>query len=293
MGGLLSWGRVCRPLKLGGLGISSLQELSWALRMRWLWLHKTDPKRPWANLPIQVPYKAKAFFSTVLISEVGNGANTLFWTDKWLSRQKNSDIAPRLFQTIPRRIAKRRTVQEALLNRRWTSDIKGALSVEVLVEYIQLWDLLSEVVLQQEIEDKHVFSIASDGNYSAKSAYEGIFAGSTFGHYRMVWKTWAPSKCRFFLWLAAHKRRWTADRLAKRGLDHPSKCPLCDQEAETFDHLLVSCVFSREFWFKLLRQLGLQYLAPQPGLPSFMLWWEEALGSVNGPIKKGLNSLIA
>jgi hypothetical protein len=151
-------------------------------------------------------------------------------------------------------------------------------------------------VLQQEIEDKHVFHIASDGNYSAKSAYEGLFAGSTsFGHYRRVWKTWTPPKCRFFLWLwlAAHKRCWTADRLAKRGLDHPSKCPLCNQEAETLNYLLVSCVFSREFWFKLPRQLGLQYLAPQPGLPSFMLWWEEALGSVNGPIKKGLNSLIA
>jgi hypothetical protein len=43
---LVSWGRVCRPLKLGGLGISSLPEMCWALRMRWLWLHKTDPTRP-------------------------------------------------------------------------------------------------------------------------------------------------------------------------------------------------------------------------------------------------------
>jgi hypothetical protein len=104
---------------------------------------------------------------------------------------------------------------------------------------------------------------------------------------------WAPSKRRFFLWLATHKRCWAANRLAKRGLDHPSKCPLCDQEAQTLDHLLVSCVFSREFWFKLLRQLGLQFPAPQLGLPSFMLWWKEASGSVNGPIKKGLNSIIA
>jgi hypothetical protein len=64
---------------------------------------------------------------------------------------KISDIVPRLFQTIPRRIAKWRTVQEALLNRRWISDIKGALTVEVLVEYIQLWDILSDVVLQQGI----------------------------------------------------------------------------------------------------------------------------------------------
>lgn len=58
--------------------------------MRWLWLHKTDLIRPWANMPIQVPYKARAFFSTVLISEVGNRANTLFWTDKWLSGKKSA-----------------------------------------------------------------------------------------------------------------------------------------------------------------------------------------------------------
>jgi hypothetical protein len=43
---LVAWGRVCRPLQLGGLGICSLKKLSWALRMRWLWLQKTEPSRP-------------------------------------------------------------------------------------------------------------------------------------------------------------------------------------------------------------------------------------------------------
>jgi hypothetical protein len=43
---LVAWGRVCRPLEIGGLGISSLKELGWALRMRWLWLSKTDPDKP-------------------------------------------------------------------------------------------------------------------------------------------------------------------------------------------------------------------------------------------------------
>jgi hypothetical protein len=232
-------------------------------------------------------------FSTVLVSEVGNGANTLFWTDKWISWQRICDIAPRLFQCIPKRITKR-TVQEALLNRRWISDIKGALLVGVLVDYLQLWNLISEIVLQPSIEDKHVFSIAPDGIYSAKVAYEGFFMGSTyFSHYPRVWKTWAPPKCRFFLWLVAHNRCWTADRLAKRGLDHPLKCPLCDQEEEILDHLLVSCVFSRIFWFQLLRTFDLQRLAPQLGLSSFMSWWEEASSSVRGLVRKGLNSLIA
>jgi hypothetical protein len=169
---LIAWGRVCRPLHLGGLGISSLKELCWALHMRWLWLHKSDPGRPWANLPIQVPRKVKAFFDTVLISEVGNGARTLFWTDKWLLGQRVSDLAPRLFAIIPKRIANNRSVLEALTNRKWISDIKGALLVGVIVDYVQLWDLLSKVVLQPEAEDKHIFSLARDGKCSAKTAYE-------------------------------------------------------------------------------------------------------------------------
>jgi len=43
---LLAWPKVARPHELGGLGISSLQQLGWALRMRWLWLQKTEPDKP-------------------------------------------------------------------------------------------------------------------------------------------------------------------------------------------------------------------------------------------------------
>jgi hypothetical protein len=43
---LLAWPKVTQPPELGGLGISQLQQLGWALRMRWLWLQKTEPDRP-------------------------------------------------------------------------------------------------------------------------------------------------------------------------------------------------------------------------------------------------------
>jgi hypothetical protein len=46
--------------------------------MRWLWLPKTEPDRPWAQLPIQVSEQAKAFFAVAVSSEVGDGAHTLF-----------------------------------------------------------------------------------------------------------------------------------------------------------------------------------------------------------------------
>jgi hypothetical protein len=56
----------------------------------------------------------------------------------------------------------------------------------------------------------------------------------------------------------AHGRRWTADQLAKEGLPNPQRCLLCDQDEETLNHLLVSCVFTREVWFNILRSVGLQ-----------------------------------
>jgi hypothetical protein len=107
-----------------------------------------------------------------------------------------------------------------------------------------------------------------------------------------IWKSWAPPKCRFFLWLAAHKHCWTADRLARRGLPHPDKCPFCDQEDESIDHLLISCVFSRQVWYYVLRQVGLHSLAPQPTDLVFDDWWEKATATTSGMSKKGLNSLI-
>jgi hypothetical protein len=147
--------------------------------------------------------------------------------------------------------------------------------------------------LQPGVEDRHIFSIGPDGMYSAKSAYNGLFMGSvSFGHYTRVWKTWAPPKCRFFIWLAAHNRCWTADRLANKGLNHPEKCLLCDQAEETLDHLLVTRSFSRVFWYQFFRKFGLHSLAPQPTITSFLNWWEEVLEVVSGVTRKGLNSLI-
>jgi hypothetical protein len=138
-----------------------------------------------------------------------------------------------------------------------------------------------------EVEDRHVFSITPTGTYSAKTAYEGSFLGSVvFPHHKRIWKTWALRKCRSFIWLVAQKRVWTADRLAKRGLIHPEKCPVCDQEDETIDHLLVTCSLSREFWYLLLRKFGLHSLAPQPDVGSYLGWWELVGNIVNGLTKK-------
>jgi hypothetical protein len=198
-----------------------------------------------------------------------------------------------LFAAIPQRRWEQRTIQSALLNQAWIADIQGSLSVDIITDYIQLWDLLDEVQLQQEVGDTHKWRFDTSGQHSAKSAYGNLFLGATlFQPYERIWKTWAPPKCKLFIWLAAHKRCWTLNRLARRGLPHPEHCPLCDQEDETLDHLLVSCVFTRKFWYMVLRQVGLHSLAPQPIDLIFDEWWEKASMATSGLTKGGLNSLI-
>jgi hypothetical protein len=68
---------------------------------------------------------------------------------------------------------------------------------------------------------------------------------------------------------------------------------LCDQENESIDHLLVACVFSRQFWFYFLQQVGLHSLALQTSEPSFNAWWERVNTSSTGLTQKGLDSLTA
>ncbi|GJN35088.1 hypothetical protein PR202_gb23821 [Eleusine coracana subsp. coracana] len=228
-----------------------------------------------------------------MASEVGNGSSTLFWTDRWLHGKSINKLAPRLFAAVSVRRRKDRTVLEALTNMNWVLDITGALTVGVLIEYLQLWDLLEDRPLQPDVEDVHYWRLSLDGRYSAMATYESLFQGATqFGPWERIWKSCAPPKCRFFLWLVAHKRCWTVDRLARHGLPHKEQCLLCDQEEESIDHLLVSCVFSRQFWFHLFRQVGLQAYSPQPGTTSFFYWCENTSMAANGLAREGINSLI-
>jgi hypothetical protein len=95
---------------------------------------------------------------------VGNDKNTFFWTDRWLHGQSLDKLVPHLFGPSPSR-GKKQTVSDALTDLRWVADIRGALTVAVLTEYLDLWDLLAEVVLQPEIEDSHIWQFTQTGQY--------------------------------------------------------------------------------------------------------------------------------
>lgn len=59
---LVAWDTICRPTCFGGLGIESMSLQVLALRVRWEWLRRSDPDRPWQGLHMMVDEQARGFF---------------------------------------------------------------------------------------------------------------------------------------------------------------------------------------------------------------------------------------
>src|SRR6185437_4755948 len=108
-----------RPLDLGGLGIINLETMGWALQMRWLWIEKTKPDRPWAGLEIPVHPHSSAMFAISVVTTIGNGEGTLFWSDRWLHGHSLQELAPNVLKCVPNRLRKTRTVAAALTDLAW------------------------------------------------------------------------------------------------------------------------------------------------------------------------------
>jgi hypothetical protein len=250
---LVAWDKVASPKRLGGLGIPNLKLLNLALRCRWSWLQKVDPSKAWADFNIQTPSLCSAIVDAATYYELGNGERALFWKDRWLGGEKVEDIAPHVALLVSKRRANTRSVKDGLAGG-WLLDCGPDLGERALPEFFLLWHRLASVVLDLVREDKLVWRWTSDGCYSSKSAYEAFFGGTIRAPVvDEIWRSRAPYSCKFFAWLVSKNRCWTADRLLRRGLPAPAACPLCDQEPETLQHLLLGCVVAREVWMWVLR----------------------------------------
>ncbi|GJN03496.1 hypothetical protein PR202_ga20949 [Eleusine coracana subsp. coracana] len=154
---LIAWPKVTKPKELGGLGISDLKNLGRALRVRWPWLQKSEP------LPMQTSACVQALLSMALATKVGDGRSTLFWRDRWILGQRMEELCPLIFSMVPKRISNKRTVHEAITDMRWIQDIHGAASIEVILEFIKVCDIILDITLQPGVADVPLWRLSSSG----------------------------------------------------------------------------------------------------------------------------------
>ena len=232
-------------------------------------------------------------FSASIFIELGDGNKALFWTDRWVQGKSLLNIAPCLCNAVGSTIKKHRTVAQALQGDLWIQDITGALTVQVILEYLRVRDITRETQLSQGRANAICWKWTSDKIFSTSSAYKTFFIGqqSVVGA-KLLHKSRAPAKCKFFIWLVLHDRCWIAHRRKRHGLQDDDSCVLCNQLPKTIDHLLISCPFSREIWFKIMRRLGWETAAPTNHTFVFADWWTGARKNIRKEARKCFDSVV-
>jgi hypothetical protein len=88
------------------------------------------------------------------------------------------DIAPLIFDLSK---WKKCTVAKALEENFWVSQInnKGGLSLDHIVQFAKLWEMLQEVHLHPNMTYSIYWKVTNDGCYSSKLAYNMQFLGHT------------------------------------------------------------------------------------------------------------------
>jgi hypothetical protein len=270
---IVAWDQVCKPRAYGGLGLKDLRLQGLALRVRWEWLSRTDPNRPWQSLPMATDKKAQEIFDQMVQITVGDGSRVLFWRDKWIQGRAAVDIAPSIAQKVSTRCRNSRMVAQGLENNRWTEDFQGVLTDGEAQECFALWTEIQATPTNSNIADQ--FSWPSPSKvYTAKSTYDRLAIGvRRFPVSSGIWKSKASPRCKDFMWRTMHDRLWTSDRRFWHGLqDHMSTCFVYLQEEDTTNHVLLQCVTAREVWHICRENFELNIEEPTPH-SVFQDWW--------------------
>ena len=119
-----------------------------------------------------------------------------------------------------------------------------------------LRNLAQGFIEQQNGMDCWKFSRA---NYKAADVWECIRPRKEkVVWYRLLWTSFVVPKHAVIAWMAIQNRLPTKDRLRSWGLEMDDKCVMCQQEAETRDHIFFDCPFAVAIWKEILRKCGLQ-----------------------------------
>jgi len=183
-----------------------------------------------------------------------------------------------------------RRVAQGLLANSCARDIHGTIGLHEIGQYIELWRILQNRTLNNE-EDRAIWRWTADGVYTASFCYLAAFQGAiACFSWKLTWKSWPPPKVKFFIWLAHLDRCWTAELLARHGLQHHPRCPLCDQAMEIIRHLLLECPVARQAWHETLTWLRMT-AAPPENEASIAEWWQQAKTCTPKLMRKGLASI--
>ncbi|KAG7572003.1 Reverse transcriptase domain [Arabidopsis suecica] len=270
----ISWEKVCRPKQEGGLGLRSLKEANTVCCLKLIWRIVSHSNSLWVNWIQTFILKQDSLWSLTNGTTVGswiwrkllkyrtmakpfcrvevcNGEKTFFWYDNWSSvGSLLENVGSRGF--IDMGISKKSSLANAWTNHRRRRHRTGLLNI-----------IEDELHLQRQQrngnEDRFLWRGKNDTfrpKFSTKDTWNHIrTTATTVSWHRGVWFAHATPKYSFCMWLAAHNRLSTGDRMIKWNHGAPGNCVLCQHHLETRDHLYFSCQYGSKIWAALAKGL--------------------------------------
>lgn len=192
----------------------------WSLTFSlWVCLTNRSPEKEWAGSGTPCGDTDKLLFAATTTITIGDETKASFWESAWLHGRRLKDIAPLIYMASKK---KNNTLQHASTANQWLLDLDLPTNVgwttDLISQLISVWSAVHTVQLVEQEKDKIVWKFTSHGEYMTTSAYKAQLLGTTTTNFNyLIWKPWAPRKCKTFVWLIIQNRVWTFDRLATKG----------------------------------------------------------------------------
>ncbi|XP_071685671.1 uncharacterized protein [Rutidosis leptorrhynchoides] len=282
------------PYDEGGLNIGSLRGKNLALLGKWFWRAKTECDSLWVSVirsihgtnglllhpGSRIPNGKSSVWVNIMRAGytiedlgvnftnsfsrlIGDGSSTQFWEEPWLITAPLKDTFKRLYHLeavrnawVRDRIAWSNLSVESCWN--WLREPTG----RALNELNQLLNLLNSYVKSGRDTDTWVWNLSSSGLFTTKRLAtlidEKIIGGYASANDETLKNNLVPLKVELFIWRMLKRRIPVRAELDKRGIDLDSVlCPLCDNDVESIEHLMVFCQQSMDIWERVYKWWGL------------------------------------
>ncbi|CAA7033157.1 unnamed protein product [Microthlaspi erraticum] len=272
---LLSWKKVCRSKKEGGLGIRASKDMNLALIAKVGWRLLKDDHSLWArvlkkkyrvgDLREQSWLKPKSNWSILWrgvakgIREVvvpghrwiaGDGGQIRFWSDTWLSDRPLGDQA--VVELPP-------MASSVLVKDVWRDGAGWDLaSIEPFLSENSKLELMAVVVDHVTgASDRLAWKGNADGEFSVTSAYqlvtrETLPLPNMESFFDRVWRVAVPERVRVFIWLVSQQVIMTNVERRRRHLSDTDVCSVCKGDFETLIHILRDCPAMLGIWERIV-----------------------------------------
>jgi hypothetical protein len=274
----LSWEKLTRSKKVGGLGFRDLHLFNLAMLSRQAWRLLTNPNTlcgqvlkaryfPNSDILHCVPrdgisyswrsiLKGADLLKEGVIWRIGNGEKVKIWEDPWLPKGlTRKPVTPRRSCVLTR-------VSELI------DPTTGEWDEQLIrdIFWPQDADEILRIPINEHTEDWPAWHFDAKGLFSVKSAYKLAVAlrdvqtgqdascsVSAHGDERgfqwiKIWQLKVPNKVKMFIWRLAHNSLPVRRNLARRGVKLDTICPVCRRLDEDCGHIFFKCKFAKKCW---------------------------------------------